>query len=143
MRRFAAPILLGLSLVACAPGTTALRKDCYHANAASETEIGYCEAIRTRDQLHISGNVGAGEMPDAMRHAYDTIRKTLAAHGLDFHNVVHENVYATDLDAFIHNKEVRKEYYGSDFPAATWVQVQRLYLPAFVVEVEVTAEFPK
>ena len=136
-------MLLAISLSACAPAPSVLKKDCYHANAAVETEIGYCEAIRTRDQLHISGSVGAGDMPDAMHHAYDTIRKTLSAHGLDFHNVVHENVYATDLDAFIRNKDLRKEYYGSDFPAATWVQVQRLYLPAFVVEVEVTAQFPK
>jgi len=52
-------------------------------------------------------------------------------------------VFATDLDAFIRNKEIRKEFYGASLPAATWVQVQRLYLPSFVVEVEVTAEYPK
>ena len=107
-----------------------------------ETDIGYCEAVRIGNALHISGSVGAGEMPAAMRKAYDTLKKTLAANGLDFHNVVKENVYATDLDAFIHNKDIRKEYYGADFPAATWVQVQRLYLPAFVVEVELTAQYP-
>jgi len=82
-------------------------------------------------------------MPAAIHKAYDTIRQTLAANGLDFRDIVKENVFATDLDAFIRNKEIRKEYYGSDFPAATWVQVQRLYLPAFVVEVEVTAVFRK
>ena len=31
---------------------------------------------------------------------------------------------ATDLDAFIRNKDIRKEYYGSEFPAATWVQAR-------------------
>ena len=115
---------------------------CYHVNAAVETEIGYCEAVRHGNTLHISGSVGAGDMPAAMHKAYDTLKKTLAAHGLEFKHVVKENVYATDLDAFIRNKDIRKEYYGSDFPAATWVQVQRLYLPAFVVEIEVSAEFP-
>jgi 2-iminobutanoate/2-iminopropanoate deaminase len=34
-------------------------------------------------------------------------------------------------------------FYGASLPAATSVQVQRLYLPAFVVEIEITAEFPK
>jgi 2-iminobutanoate/2-iminopropanoate deaminase len=115
---------------------------CYHLNAAVETDIGYCQAVRLGHTLHISGSVGAGEMPAAMHKAYDTLKKTLAAHGLEFKHVVKENVYATDLDAFIANKSIRKEYYSSDFPAASWVQVQRLYLPAFVVEVEVTAEFP-
>jgi enamine deaminase RidA (YjgF/YER057c/UK114 family) len=65
------------------------------------------------------------------------------AYGLDFRQVVKENVYTTDLDSFIRNKNVRKDFYGTDFPAATWVQVQRLYLPSFVVEIEVTTTFPK
>jgi 2-iminobutanoate/2-iminopropanoate deaminase len=132
-----------LLLTACAPSRQELRKDCFHLSADIEKQIGYCQAIRTGDSLHISGSVGAGDMPVAIHQAYDEIRKTLAAHGLNFHNVTKENVYSTDLDAFIRNKEIRKEYYGTDFPAATWVQVQRLYLPAFVVEIEVTADVPK
>jgi 2-iminobutanoate/2-iminopropanoate deaminase len=123
-----------------APGVS---KTCFHRNEAVETDIGYCEAIRSGNTLHISGSVGQGDMPAAIHKAYDTIRQTLAANGLDFRDVVKENVFATDLDAFIRNKEIRKEYYGSDFPASTWVQVQRLYLPAFVVEVEVTAVYRK
>jgi enamine deaminase RidA (YjgF/YER057c/UK114 family) len=119
------------------------KPSCFHLNAAVETDIGYCQATRIGHTLHISGSVGRGDMPAAMHMAYDELKKTLAANGLDFRNVVKENVYATDLDAFISNKDIRKEYYATDFPAATWVQVQRLYLPAFVVEVEVTAEFPR
>ena len=141
LRLFA--ISIAALLAGCAAAHHDIAKSCYHGNAAVETDIGYCEAVRIGNTLHISGSVGAGEMPAAMRKAYDTLKKTLAANGLDFHNVVKENVYATDLDAFIHNKDIRKEYYGADFPAATWVQVQRLYLPAFVVEVELTAQYPR
>lgn len=58
--------------------------------------------------------------------------------------MVKENVYTTDLDAFIQNKEVRKEFYANTpLPAATWVQVQRLYTPTTVLEVELVAEYPK
>jgi len=142
MRRFAFAALPLLALTACAAPAPKPDKTCYHANEKVETDIGYCEALRSGNTLYISGSVGAGEMPAAMRKAYETLRKTLAAHGLDFRNVVKENVYATDLDAFIKNEALRKEYYGADFPAATWVQVQRLYLPAFTVEIELTAEFP-
>lgn len=140
------PLLAALTfaaLTACAAAPAPKSdKTCYHLNEKIETEIGYCQAVRSGDTLHISGSVGAGEMPAAMRKAYDTLRKTLAAHGLDFRNVVKENVFATDLDAFIANEALRKEYYGADFPAATWVQVQRLYLPAFTVEIELTAQYP-
>lgn len=134
-------VAAALAGCASAPKPDAARA-CYHLNAAVETDIGYCQARRSGNMLYISGSVGRGEMAAAMRSSYEEIGKTLAANGLDFRNVVKEYVYATDLDAFIHNKDVRKQYYGNDFPAATWVQVQRLYLPAFVVEVEVTAEFP-
>ena len=130
-------------LTGCATTRVETAKSCYHLNAAVETDIGYCQAVRIGNTLHISGSVGRGEMASAMHGAYDELKKTLANNGLDFRNVVKENVYATDLDAFIRNKDIRKEYYGADVPAATWVQVQRLYLPAFVVEVELVAQFPK
>jgi 2-iminobutanoate/2-iminopropanoate deaminase len=74
---------------------------------------------------------------------YDRLQKTLEANGLSFADVVKENVYTTDLDAFIQNKDLRKKYYGQAFPAATWVQVQRLYVPSLVVEVELTAVYRK
>ena len=139
--RLFAALLAAAALAGCA-ATRGAPKSCWHMNAAVETQIGYCQALRVGNTLYISGSVGKGDMPDAMRGAYDELKQTLAAHGLDFHNVTKENVYATDLDAFIRNKDVRKTYYGEDFPAATWVQVQRLYLPSFVVEVELTAQFP-
>ena len=133
-----------LLLSACAAGSDAPKlRGCYHANESIEREIGYCEALRVGDTLYISGTVGAGNMPDAVRRAYGNLKKTLEANGLTFSNVVKENVYATDLDAFIRAKDVRREFYASgDFPAATWVQVQRLYSPSFVVEIELVAKFP-
>ncbi len=82
-------------------------------------------------------------MSAAVRSVYKRLDATLSANGLSFADVVKENVYTTDLDAFIKNKEIRKEIYGRSLPAATWVQVQRLYLPSFVVEIELTARISK
>jgi 2-iminobutanoate/2-iminopropanoate deaminase len=93
----------------------------FHLNERIEKEIGYAQAVRIGDTLDISGSVGAGEMPVAIRESYDELKRTLAAHGLDFRNVVKENVFATDLDAFKASKEVRKDYYGTECPAGTWV----------------------
>ena len=53
-----------------------------------------------------------------------------------------ENAYTTDIEALKAAQDVRKVYYGTDFPAATWVQVSRLYMPEAVLEVEVIAVFP-
>ncbi len=104
-----------------------------------EDDIGYAQAVRIGNTVHVSGSVGAGAMPAALKHALDTVQQTLAHYRLDFRHVVKETIYTTDIEALKAAKEIRKAYYGTDFPAATWVQVARLYDPAHVVEIEVTA----
>ena len=134
---------LSLSLVACSPTPTRPEPSCYHRSEAVEVEIGYCQAVRAGNRLYISGTVGQGDMPGAVRSTYERLGQTLEANGLTFHNVVKENVYTTDLDAFKNSKDIRKTFYGASLPAATWVQVQRLFVPSLVLEVELIAEYPK
>jgi enamine deaminase RidA (YjgF/YER057c/UK114 family) len=132
-------LLLALPSYAAAP----LAKSIFHLNEQVEKDIGYSQAVRVGDTLYISGSIGAGDMASAVRQAYNELKATLKAHGLDFSHVVKENVYTTNLDDFIKNKTIRKEYYAGEEPAATWVQVSRLYDPSHVVEVELIAVFPK
>ena len=129
-------------LAGCATSTTAARS-CWHRNAKVEQEIGYCQVLRIGSALHVSGVTAAGPMETAVPRVYERLREILAAQGLGFEHVVKETVYATDLDAFIAQKDKRLAYYGQTWPAGTWVQVQRLYLPAFVVEVELIVHDPR
>jgi enamine deaminase RidA (YjgF/YER057c/UK114 family) len=141
--RFPIPVAVLAALVwmgGCTTLAPAAATSCYHENAAVEVEIGYCEALREGRFLHVSGIAGQGPMESAVRSVYERMSRVLPANGYTFADVVKENVYATDLDAFIRNKEIRKEFYKGALPAATWVQVGRLYVPSFVVEIEVTAE---
>lgn len=139
-------LLLGapwvFALAGCA-SVVPVTRTCFHRDEAAETEIGYCQAVRTGNELIVSGTAGRGEMPAAVRSVNERLKLTLEANGLSFADVVKENAYATDLDAFIENKGIRKEFYRQSAPAATWVQVQRLYVPALVVEIELTARYPK
>ena len=131
-----------VALLAAACATKpAVERACYHASAAIEQDLGYCQAVRVGDTLHISGSVGAGAMPEAITQAYAQIEATLAAHGLSFADVVKETVFTTDMEALIAHQDVRKAYYGAIFPASSWVQVERLYLSEFTIEVEATAVF--
>lgn len=128
---------------ATAPHPKHAARSCFHRDAASEAEVGYCHALRVGNNLYISGTVGTGPMADAVRSTYSRLRDILAANGLTYADVVKETVYAVDLDAFIQSKDIRKQFYGGAFPAATWVQVPRLYDPSFVVEVELQARYPE
>jgi enamine deaminase RidA (YjgF/YER057c/UK114 family) len=114
---------------------------CFHSMEQMEKDVGYCQAVRSGNTLHISGVAAEGSMDAAVRSVYGRLGEILEARGLSFANVVRETVFATDLDAFIANKTIRHEFYGASLPAASWVQVQRLYLPSHVLEVELTAVF--
>jgi 2-iminobutanoate/2-iminopropanoate deaminase len=116
-------------------------RTCFHGDQAFEVEVGYCQAIRAGPMLYVSGHAGKGEMSTAIQAVYEHLQRTLKANGLSFADVVKENVYSTDLDAFIRNKALRQQFYANTpLPAATWVQVQRLYTPSLVLEVELVAE---
>ena len=143
-KNLALATILAASLAGCAAmAPPQASRSCYHNNEAVETSIGFCQAVRIGDKLYISGTVGAGEMPDATKQAYEKLRKTLEANGLTFANVVKENVYTTDIEAFKKTGDIRKGYYGANLPAATWVEIRRLFLPQFVVEIELVAEYPR
>jgi 2-iminobutanoate/2-iminopropanoate deaminase len=135
-------LLLLLVLASAAASSAADAIERFHLNKEGEEGIGYCKAVRVGDTLYVSGCVGSGEMPDAIRAAYGSIAKTLAAHGIGFGQVVKENIFTTDIDALIANKDVRKTFYTDGYPAATWVQVSRLFRPTHVIEVEVIAHVP-
>ena len=78
-------------------------------------------------------------MEAQMKLAYAAIEKTLQQYGANFSNVAMERIYTTDMDALIRLQEVRKGIYGKWLPAATWVEIRRLYAPDATVEVEVEA----
>jgi len=130
-----------LAMIATALPAQDLRKEKFNLGSW-EDQIGYAQAVRVGNTLYISGSIGSGTMPEAINAAFGAIKQTLAHHGLDFRHVVKENAYTTDIEALKAAQDVRKVYYGTDFPAATWVQVSRLYMPEAVLEVEVIAVFP-
>jgi enamine deaminase RidA (YjgF/YER057c/UK114 family) len=143
MLKSVASLLLSAAIATggCATAVPQVTPSCKHQNEAVERSIGFCQAVRVGDVLYISGVTGVAPMETAVPRVYDQLRRILEANGLTFADVVKETVYATDLDAFIKASDARKPYYGSWLPAATWVQVQRLYLPSLVVEVELIAHY--
>jgi 2-iminobutanoate/2-iminopropanoate deaminase len=126
-------------------------KQVFHLNGY-EKDFGYAQAVQIDKTLYVSGSLPAddqgrlvapADMEGQLRAAYINVQHTLAAHGLTFEHVVKETIYTTDMDALLKSKSLRLEFYDKDrLPAASWVQVQRLVDPGFLVEIEVVAELP-
>lgn len=150
-------LLVGLGLGACqrehpaeAPPAPRI-KQVFHLNAF-EKDFGYSQAVLIDKTLYVSGSVAAdengklvapGDMAGQMRAAYTNIQRTLAANGADFDKVVKETIFTTDMDALLKASDLRFEFYDKErLPATSWVQVQRLVDPGFLVAIDVVAELP-
>lgn len=108
-----------------------------------EQQIGYSQAVIVGRTIYISGTTGADEkgfppeMESQMKLAYAAIQRTMSHYGADFSNIVVEHIYTTDMESLIKCQEERKKIYGGWLPAATWVEVKRLYEPKAKIEIEV------
>lgn len=111
----------------------------YHAGKLDnqDTTAGYADAVLVDNVLYISGAIGRGTIAEQLQLLYSDLEKTLKAFGATFQNVVKETLFTTDIEEVKRNNFVRKNFYKGDFPAATWVQISRLYSPRADAQIEV------
>jgi 2-iminobutanoate/2-iminopropanoate deaminase len=144
MKYFTIAILLLLLISAAAHAQQPnIQKQKFHWGRDQDTTAGYAQAVLVDNVLYISGTVARDVTPEGIRGVYTNLERTLQHYGLGFQHVVKENLYTTDIEAMKANNHVRKTFYKGDFPAATWVQISRLYMPDAKLEIELIAHLPK
>lgn len=109
-----------------------------------EPQIGYTQVVRTGNVLYLAGITGEGKTQlEQLKHIYRTIEKILSDYHATTSDIVKEVVYTTDIDELITAIDVRKTYFSAgQYPASTWVQVQRLFREDLKIEVEITVQLP-
>ncbi|WP_306350153.1 RidA family protein [Flavobacterium sp. '19STA2R22 D10 B1'] len=123
-----------------------IKKEKWHWNnntLKQDTIAGYTQVIKIDNVLYISGAVTNNITPEGITSVYNDLKASLASFGATFENVVKENLYTTDIEEMKKLNYVRKKFYKMDFPAATWIQIQRLYMSDAKLEVELVAHLPK
>ncbi len=111
--------------------------------AKQDSVAGYAQVVKVDNILYISGAVATEVTPEGIAGVYRALERSLQSFGATFQHVVKENLYTTDIEAMKQYNAARKAYYNGDFPAATWVQVSRLYMADAKLEVELVAHLPK
>ena len=113
-----------------------------------EKAFGYAHAVRIGDDIKISGAVSmddkgnptaVGDLEQQMKNAYSDLEKVLAHYGCTFDDVVVENVYTTNMAAFLKASAYRSTVYKKQFPTGTWLEVKGLALPEFLIEIDLEA----
>lgn len=117
-----------------------------------EERFNISAAVRSNGTLYLSGMtaindamevIGPGDMEAQIQRIYDRLQTALAAAGLTLADVVCEVAYTTDISALGRAAHVRDRRYreaNAAPPAATAVEVPRLYFPEAMVELVATAE---
>ena len=130
-------IVAAVLLSGCATAKSAPAKQRVEGPVKS---IGYAEAIQVGDTIYLSGAIARGEtMEEQVRGIFADYVAMLARFGATLDDVVKETAYTTDIEALKSANAVRLAAYGAHLPAATWVQITRLYSEKAKVEIEMTA----
>lgn len=133
--------MLTVSLISAQTNTIEKKK--FHFGRDQDTTAGYAQVVKVDNVLYVSGTVSTDITPAGIQRIYQTIERSLNHFGASLQNVVKENLYTTDIEAMKTHNEARKKMYKGDYPAATWVQISRLYMPDAKLEIEVIAHLPK
>lgn len=124
-------------------------------NREIEERFNLSAAVRSNGTLHLAGLtsidpamqvVGAGDMEAQIRQIYTRLEQALAAAGCTLQHVVSETAYTTDIEALARAAHVRDDFYaraGAAPPAATAVEVRRLFFPQTLLELAAIAELPR
>lgn len=117
-------------------------------------EYGFSHAVKSDRNItiHCAGQVawdkdynvvGAGDVGAQARQALANLKAVLVAAGASVEDVVRLRTYVVNHDPSMLEPigQALGEFYGGVTPAAnTWIGVQALALPDFLVEIEATAE---
>lgn len=116
-------------------------------------QYGFSHAVKTTGEvtLHCAGQVawdkdynlvGPGDIAAQARQALNNLKEVLAAAGASVVDVARMRTYVVDQKPeYLESVGAAiAEFYGDVTPAAnTWIGVQSLALPDFLIEIEVTA----
>ncbi len=109
----------------------------------------YNHAVRVGDLLFCAGQIPLdpatgqlvpGDIKDQTRRVLENVKCILDDQGLTFANVVKSTVFLTNLADFAGMNEIYSQFFTSDFPARSTIQVAALPRAASV-EIEVIAHF--
>ncbi|MEP1743535.1 MAG: RidA family protein [Kangiellaceae bacterium] len=109
-----------------------------------EKQVGYSQVVQVDNTLYFSGITSSKKtLKGQMVDIYQIIEKILAGYQLNMDHIVKEVIYTTDIEKLKAETAARKAFFSNDrYPASSWVQVERLFNPNEMIEIEVIVQKP-
>ena len=111
-------------------------------------KLTFAPAVRAGDHVYLSGMtasddggkvVAPGDIVGQTRFIFEKAQKVLAAAGASMDDVVLTRDFFTTTEGYAGTADVRREFFGDTFPAATGVQVAALLRREALIEIEFVA----
>ena len=108
----------------------------------------YTHGWRVGDTIYVAGQlpydkdgnlVGPNDIHAQARRVFQNIKRIVETGGGAMRDVVKVTVYVTDIRYREAYGEVRAEFFGSDPPASTFVQIANLAIPGALIEIDAIA----
>lgn len=122
-----------------------------YSGAPWENKVGYCRALRAGDHVYVTGTApvdeeggcyAPGNAYEQAKRCLEIIQVALQDLGADLNCVVRTRMFVTDISRWEQYGRAHAEFFATNPPATTMVEVKSLIDPAMLVEIEVDALCP-
>lgn len=122
-----------------------------YSGAPWENKVGYCRALRAGDHIYVTGTApvdedggcyAPGNAYEQAKRCLEIIQVALQDLGADLNCVVRTRMFVTDISRWEQYGRAHAEFFATNPPATTMVEVKSLIDPAMLVEIEVDALCP-
>ncbi len=111
-----------------------MSKEIIKTNKAPQAIGPYSQAVKSRDLLFVSGQVPVnpatgelkGEIKEQTRQVLENLKSILEAAGGSLASVVKTTVFLKNLDDFTTMNAIYQEYFPSEQPARSTIEVSRI-----------------
>jgi isochorismate pyruvate lyase len=119
------------------------------SKAPWEEKVGYCRALRAGDHIYVTGTAPVDESGNGVhapgdgyaqtKRCLELIERALGQLGASRQNIVRTRMFVTDISRWAEYGRAHAEFFSSDRPATTMVQVSALIDPKMLIEIEADA----
>ncbi len=132
--------VIPLLLIGCSSSEQIVERKHYHL---WEKDIGYSQVVQVNNTLYISGitseRTGFSQQLDDV---YSSLKNILSDYNVTTDSIVKEVIYTTDMEKLQAAISVRKKHFNGLYPSSSWVEVNRLFSPDHMVEIELVVVLP-